>query len=147
MTSILWAEDSAEDRMLIAAACAEAGIPDWQVRFVTDGREALDWLVGNDAPGLVVLDARMPGMDGLATLERIRLLRPGQAVVLMSSMPEPRQARKAQQLGVLDVVHKPLDFGALVQRVRDLAALASRAGAAAPGRANLVPGAPFGASA
>jgi DNA-binding NtrC family response regulator len=70
-------------------------------------------------PDAIVSDIRMPGLDGVALLRRIRARFPGIPVVLMSAFPDDRVWSEALRLGALDVVPKPIRGGLLVQMLRD----------------------------
>jgi len=70
-------------------------------------------------PDAVVSDIRMPGLDGVAFLRRLRARFPGIPVVLVSAFPDDRVWSEALRLGALDVVPKPIRAGLLVQLLRD----------------------------
>jgi len=70
-------------------------------------------------PDAVVSDIRMPGLDGVAFLRRIRAHFPGIPVVLVSAFPDDHVWSEALRLGALDVVPKPIRVGSLVQLLRD----------------------------
>ena len=65
----------------------------------------------------------MPGMDGLETLERIRALPGGadQAVVIVTARTQDRDIERYREAGVAEILTKPFDPRALVDRVRELA--------------------------
>ncbi len=69
---------------------------------------------------LVVTDLTMPGMDGLALLERIRKLSPLTAVLLVTGYGSVPIAVRSIQLGAADFIEKPLDESVLLPKVRAL---------------------------
>jgi len=71
-----------------------------------DGAEALNILETTPVDG-VFLDLVMPGLDGIATLARIRTRHPAVQVVILSGHADDDQAREALSLGAVDVVKKP----------------------------------------
>src|ERR1700736_6772750 len=81
--------------------------PDLEVRAARNGIEALAQL-HTYAPDVITLDIRMPGMDGLACLDRIMLERPC-PVIMVSSLTEEGAAEtlEAMALGAVDFVAKP----------------------------------------
>ena len=122
--SILWAEDDRQDQQLIQAALEDVR-PAPRISFAEDGVALLE-AVGRRPPELVVLDLKMPRMGGLETLRRLR----GEPatrhvpVVIFSSGSLPDEIAQCRQLGVLDTVQKPIEFGAFVTAVQGIVKLA-----------------------
>jgi CheY-like chemotaxis protein len=126
---ILLAEDSANDVELTLAALEENRLAN-QVDVVRDGAEALDYLYsrGNFAsrapgnPALVLLDLKMPKVNGLEVLRQIK----GDAelrtvpVVMLTSSREEGDLLSSYQLGVNAYVVKPVDFRDFMEAVRQL---------------------------
>jgi len=126
---ILLAEDSANDIELTLAALAEYKLIN-EVVVVRDGAEALDYLFlrgkyegrSNGNPAVVLLDLKMPKVDGLEVLRRMRAddrLRTTPVVVLTSSREE-RDIVESYQLGVNAYVVKPVDFKEFIDAVKNL---------------------------
>jgi len=126
---ILVAEDDENDAELILKALERYNIAN-EVIVVEDGAEALDYLhrcgdykaraEGN--PILVLLDIKMPRVDGLEVLREIRAderLKMIPAVILTSSRQEG-DLLASYQLGVNAYVVKPVDFNEFVEAVREL---------------------------
>lgn len=67
---------------------------------------------------VVVLDLRMPGMDGIATLERIRKRDPLLPVILLSGHADMSKAVEAMQHGAVDYMLKPAPVDKLCERIR-----------------------------
>lgn len=105
----------------------------------TSGAEALAH-AARSAPDLVITDVRMPGMDGLELLRRLRECDPDFAAVVLSGHSEFEYAREGMRLGVADYLLKPVRTDNLLQTVSSaLAALAaSRAQASQLREAKLV---------
>lgn len=126
---ILYAEDNPNDVELTLAALAEHNLAN-EVIVVSDGAEALDYLYARgrfkDRPGghpaLVLLDLKMPKVDGLAVLRTIKQdekLRTIPTVMLTSSREEQDLAR-SYQFGVNAYVVKPVDFQGFIEAVKQL---------------------------
>lgn len=126
---ILLAEDSPQDAELTLNALAEHNITNL-VDLARDGAEALDYLYkrgkfagrqgGN--PVLVLLDLKMPRMDGLEVLRSVKAdpqLRTIPVVILTSSREEQDVVR-SYELGVNAYVVKPVEFDQFMRAVRDL---------------------------
>jgi CheY-like chemotaxis protein len=74
---------------------------------------------GQILPDAVVSDIRMPGLDGVAFLRRLRVRFPDIPVVLVSAFPDDRVWSEALESGALDVVPKPIPGGVLVRLLQD----------------------------
>ena len=79
------------------------------VEQAADGAEAVRAL-GAGFHDLVVMDIRMPGMDGIAALERVKALSPRTGVVMMTAYASVETAVRAMKLGAFDYVTKPIDI-------------------------------------
>jgi len=82
------------------------------VMTATSGEDALEklqrWL-----PTVVLLDVKMPGMDGLIVLKKIKALRPGVVVIMMTGLEEEQLLGQALALGAYDYLMKPFDLAYL----------------------------------
>lgn len=126
---ILYAEDNVNDVELTLAALQECRLAN-QVHVARDGAEALDYLYGRGQfagragppPLLILLDLKMPKVDGLEVLRTVKgdpVLRAIPVVVLTSSA-EDRDVRTAYELGANAYVVKPVDFAKLIEAVRHI---------------------------
>jgi CheY-like chemotaxis protein len=88
----------------------------YAVEAVGSGNDALA-AIGRARPDLVLLDIRMPGIDGVETLRRIRALDEGVAVIMVTANEDVGLARETLKLGAFDYVAKPFDFGYLDRAV------------------------------
>jgi DNA-binding NtrC family response regulator len=98
----------------------------YEVIDVGDGPSALE-VVRSSQVDLVLLDIRMPDMDGIEVLERIKAIDEGVEVILVTAVKTVRTAVAAMKLGAFDYVTKPIDdeddLLALVRRALDKRAL------------------------
>ncbi len=78
------------------------------------------------APEVVLLDLKMPGVDGLATLSLLKQEDPRAEVILLTGHGSTTAAIEGMQRGLFDYLVKPVDIGALVARIRDAAARRAR---------------------
>jgi len=79
-----------------------------QVTVARDGYEALE--KAQEVPfGLVFLDVRLPGMDGVETLHKLKQILPDAVVVMMSGYSVEDQIRQAMEMGAQDFIPKPFD--------------------------------------
>lgn len=126
---ILLVEDNPHDLELTLIALERSQLAN-EVIVVRDGAEALDYLFKRNAyegridgnPAVLLLDLKLPKMDGLQVLEAVRLdpgLRSIPVVMLTSSREEPDLDR-AYSLGVNAYVVKPVEFKEFVSAISDL---------------------------
>jgi two-component system response regulator len=100
-----------------------------ELHVVRDGAEALEYLLGpgagtpaRPAPALVLLDLKLPKVDGLAVLERIRKdertrLLP---VVILTGSTEEQDILKGYGLGANSYIRKPVDFAQFTEAIKNL---------------------------
>jgi DNA-binding response OmpR family regulator len=113
--SVLVVDDDADVRALVCELLARAG---YGVSEAPDGREALR-LLYDERPDLIVLDVSMPGLDGWATLERIRELS-SVPVVMLSALGAELEKVRALRGGADDYVTKPFGRQELLARVESV---------------------------
>jgi signal transduction histidine kinase len=115
---ILVVDDAPQNRLLAEARLSTAG---YRVTQAESGEAALV-AFQREVPDLVLLDVRMPGLDGFDTLERLRALPHGAdvAVVFLTAFDDEDTHRRALAAGVDDFLSKPLRPTELLIRVRSL---------------------------
>ncbi len=127
---ILLVEDNRDDEALTLRALRKNNIKN-DVVVAHDGVEALDYLLGTgshvgrdltEMPQVIFLDLKLPRVDGLAVLrrlradERTRLL----PVVILTSSNEEQDRINGYGLGANSYVRKPVDFAQFIEAVRQL---------------------------
>jgi DNA-binding response OmpR family regulator/AraC-like DNA-binding protein len=132
--AILAVDDDAGARDAYRAALGE----DFDLVLAEDGATALA-LVGSRPIDLVLLDLLMPGLDGLAVLERLRAADATARVLVVTGLDRAQAALSAVRLGAVDVVLKPFDPDGLVALVRATLDGAAHEAVRAPAR-SLLPG-------
>ena len=144
---ILLAEDNPNDVELTLTALAEHNLAN-EVVVVRDGAEALDYLYRRgefrlrqqENPAVVLLDLKMPKVDGLEVLRKIKgdpALKSIPVVVLTSSREE-KDLVTSYDLGVNAFVVKPVDFREFVDAVKQLAVFWAVVNEVPPGSARRV---------
>jgi two-component system, response regulator len=124
---ILYAEDDENDRELTLAALSDCGI-DNRIDVVNDGQEVLDYLNyngkyqdrKNESPILILLDIKMPKVDGIQVLEVIKSDDRYKAipVVMLTSSSLEQDLLKSYNLGANAFVVKPVDFDEFFEAVK-----------------------------
>jgi CheY-like chemotaxis protein len=89
----------------------------FEVGAVGGGVEALEELRFHPYD-VVILDLKMPGMDGIAVLERIRKMEPAPPVILLSGHAELSKATEAMKRGAVDYILKPARVDKLCERIQ-----------------------------
>jgi len=90
------------------------------VTTATSGQEALDKLEQHDVE-VVILDVKMPGMDGLQALREIRIRFPLVSVIMLTGHGTVESAVDGMKLGAFDFVTKPCDIDDLLAKAEDAA--------------------------
>ena len=86
------------------------------------GSEALDVLSEDSSIEVVVLDVKMPGMDGIETLAEIRKKFPLQEVIMLTGHATVETGIEGMKLGAFDYLMKPCDMDTLIEKVKEAAA-------------------------
>lgn len=130
--TILLVEDNPDDAALTLRALEKNDISADRVKIAQNGVEAVDYLFGtgqyqgrdaSDQPDLILLDLKMPKMDGIEVLRRLRQddrtrLLP---VVVLTSSDEKEDIVRIYNLGANSYIRKPVDFDEFTEAVRQLA--------------------------
>lgn len=129
--TILLVEDNPDDRELAQLAFRESGLFP-EVEISRNGQEALDYLFGTDdsesrkfpkIPSLVLLDLKLPKIDGFEILRRLRANPRTQfvPVVVMTTSSESKDLIESYRLGCNSYIRKPVDFTQFQAAIRQLA--------------------------
>jgi len=119
---ILLVEDNADDEELTRRAFKKNNLRN-ELVVARDGQEALDYLFTNNRrPHVVLLDLKLPKVDGLEVLRRMRADERTRwvPVVVLTSSNEERDLVASYELGVNSYVRKPVDFTEFLEAARQL---------------------------
>jgi len=127
---ILLVEDNPEDAELTIRALRKKNMAN-KVCHVRDGEEALDYLFGtgsyagrdiNNTPRVVLLDLKLPKVNGIEVLSRIKSddRTKRTPVVVLTSSHEDRDLEECYRLGVNSYIVKPVEFDSFIKVVTDL---------------------------
>lgn len=128
--TLLLVEDNPDDEALTLRALHKHNLAN-KIVVARDGQEALDYLFGSGAysdrntselPQVILLDLKLPKMDGLQVLERLRAepLTRHIPVVMLTSSNEERDIIRSYELGVNSYVRKPVDSEQFLEAARQL---------------------------
>lgn len=126
---ILLVEDRTDDQILVRRALKKKNISNPLV-VANDGVEALDYLLGTGdresdgplIPAVVLLDLKMPRLDGLEVLQRLRAndLTKRLPIVMMTSSDEEADMVRSYDLGVNSYIRKPVDFSEFADAIAQI---------------------------
>lgn len=102
---VLVADDEEVVRRSYARTLAQTR---WKVQTVLDGAQALELMAQGGPFDVVLLDLRMPGMDGMSVLKAIKERWPETEVVIITGYPSLETAKEAVTLGAYDYIAKPV---------------------------------------
>jgi len=92
---------------------------DLNVITALSGKEALETLSKNRNLDVVILDVKMPGMDGIETLKEIRKAYPLTEVIMLTAHATVESAIEGMKLGAFDYLMKPCDIDLLMSKVQE----------------------------
>jgi len=113
--SVLLVDDEAEFIETLGKRLTRRGLT---VHLASSGQEALDTVAANDLD-VVVLDVKMPGMDGIEALQKIKDLKPGLEVLMLTAHANVEVAMRGMELGAFDYLMKPVELDDLLYKIQD----------------------------
>jgi len=115
MKPILIVEDEAVMRESLRDWLTESG---YQVETVEEGEEALKTIAEQDF-GIVILDLRLPGKDGIEVLRKAKAQKPQLKGIIITAYPSIESAVEAMKIGAVDYLPKPFDLNDLEKLIRE----------------------------
>ncbi len=106
-----------DEREFIEALSERLKMRDMDAKLALDGEEALAAVEG-DEPDVILLDLKMPGMDGIEVLVRIKKAYPDVQVVMLTGHGTYEDGEQALRLGAYAYLQKPVDLERLVVTLR-----------------------------
>jgi DNA-binding NtrC family response regulator len=113
--NILIVDDEEEFRDLTSKRLEKKGL---KVKAAESGEKALE-ILEHSYTDVVLLDVKMPGMDGIETLRRIRAIKPLVEVVLLTGHASVDSGIEGMKLGAFDYLMKPIDLEPLLEKLTD----------------------------
>lgn len=90
---------------------------DLRTDTVYDGEQAVSFAKEQE-PDVMVLDLRMPGMDGMEVLRQIKKAYPNTQVIILTAHGTEKDREEAEKIGVFDFLKKPADIETLVDKIK-----------------------------
>ncbi|MFC6647178.1 response regulator [Granulicella cerasi] len=123
--TLLLVEDDPDHELLAIRALKKSQLAE-EIRVARDGEEAMEALCGNDSvrPQVVLLDLKLPKIDGLEVLRRIRSTEATATlpVVVLTSSDEESDVVGSYRLGVNSYIRKPVDYTSFAEAARQIGA-------------------------
>ncbi|VBB06370.1 Hypothetical protein LUCI_1601 [Lucifera butyrica] len=113
--TVLVIDDQPAIRRLLTEVLSESG---YMVATASDGYEGLQ-KAKELKPALILMDMKMPGMDGIETLKELRRLGQGDKVVMMTAYGELDLVNEAREIGAYAYITKPFDIIALCRMIQE----------------------------
>lgn len=110
MKQILIVDDDLDLQFLLKNLLSKNG---FNILKATNGFDALD-LVRENKPALVLLDIRLPGINGMEVLKKIRQMHSSLPVIMITSITNINQAIQAKKMGAVSYITKPFDYKKLL---------------------------------
>jgi two-component system, OmpR family, response regulator MprA len=118
MAKVLLVDDEPDILLMLRMSFEDEG---HEVVMAADGRMGLERLA-EQRPDIVVLDMMMPVVDGWGVLEAMHLQADSTPVIVVSAKSDPRDCRRALELGAVEYVVKPFDLDRLLELVSEVLA-------------------------
>ncbi len=112
--TLLIVDDEPKIRAMLSACLAQDGLT---ITTAASGEEALD-LIPNDPPQPLIVDVKMPGLNGLEVLRRVRATTPQVGVFLLTGFDDDSLEQEAQAPSAWGVIHKPPVLAEVRQLIR-----------------------------
>ncbi|GAB7081689.1 response regulator [Megalodesulfovibrio paquesii] len=124
MTRVLLVDDEQDFLDLMQKRMSKRKI---DLHVAASGEEALN-LARSNCYDVVVLDVKMPGMDGIETLRQLRTISPGTQVIMLTGHADVETAVKGMELGAFDYMMKPMSFDYLLMKIQEANSMRSLGG-------------------
>lgn len=114
--TVLVIDDQPGIRRLLVEVLNEEG---YQVVTASNGYEGLQQAKEHN-PQLILMDMKMPGMDGIETLKELKKVGQGDRVIMMTAYGELDLVNQAREIGAYDYITKPFDVIGLCQVIHEI---------------------------
>ena len=106
-----------DEQKFVEALSERLQMRDMENETVYDGEEALRF-VDDKEPDVMVLDLKMPGIDGMEVLRKVKKKFPAIQVIILTGHGTDRDEEESRRIWVYDYLNKPVDIEVLVSRIK-----------------------------
>lgn len=115
-----------DDEAIVRTSCERTLVPEgYDVRVASSGQEGLDFM-GKETFSLVLLDLKMPDMDGIEVLDKIKTNWPDTKVVMVTGYSTVETAVQALRFGAYNFIEKPFTPDTLLTAVQEVFEISSQ---------------------
>ena len=115
-----------DEEEFVKALADRIQIRDLGADVALNGEQALQ-IVDDEVPDVMVLDLRMPGIDGMEVLRRVKKAYPKVEVIILTGHGSESDEREARKLGAYDYLQKPTSIDVLVQKLKEAGSRVNKA--------------------
>ena len=106
-----------DEEVFVQAVAQRLKMRDLRSDTVLDGEEALSY-VEDQEPDVMVLDLKMPGINGMEVLRQVRKAYPNIQVIILTGHGTEKDKEEAKRLGAFDFLEKPVNLDVLVKKMK-----------------------------
>ena len=106
-----------DEEEFVKALAERLQMRDLRSDTVLDGEEALSYVEGQE-PDVMVLDLKMPGINGMDVLRQVRKAYPNIQVIILTGHGTEKDEEEAKRLGAFDYLEKPVNLDVLVKKMK-----------------------------
>ncbi|NIR16821.1 MAG: response regulator [Desulfobacterales bacterium] len=106
-----------DEEVFVQAVAQRLKMRDLRSDTVLDGEEALSY-VEDQEPDVMVLDLKMPGINGMEVLRQVRKAYPNIQVIILTGHGTEKDKEEAKRLGAFDFLEKPVNLDVLVRKMK-----------------------------
>jgi DNA-binding response OmpR family regulator len=106
-----------DEEEFVKALAERLKMRDLRSDTVLDGEEALSYVEGQE-PDVMVLDLKMPGINGMDVLRQVRKAYPNIQVIILTGHGTEKDEEEAKRLGAFDYLEKPVNLDVLVKKMK-----------------------------
>ncbi len=112
---ILIVDDDIDLCTLLSEELIEIG---YDADFVISADDAINYIINNSTPALILLDLKMPEKDGFYVMQKVKEMGSRSKIIVLTAYADIKSAMKSTKLGAVDFVSKPYDLDELLISIR-----------------------------
>ena len=120
-TKVLLVDDEVE---FAKALTERLQLRDYDATSVSRAEDAFA-VIQNDSPDVILLDFRMPGIDGLEALKRIKKMKHSIEIIMLTGLEDSASIEEAKKNGAFECIVKPADIDEIIAKIEDAKAKSS----------------------
>ncbi|MDL1966333.1 MAG: response regulator [Candidatus Desulfofervidus auxilii] len=106
-----------DEKEFVTTLAERLQMRDLNLNIALNGEQALK-IVKDEIPDVMILDLRMPGIDGIEVLRRVRKAYPEVKVIILTGHGTKKDEEEAKRLGAFDYLKKPVDIYTLIETIK-----------------------------